>query len=185
MKELKIIYRDIEELIPYANNPRAISPEAVSKVAGSIAEFGFKNPVIVDGKDVLVTGHTRLQAARKLGLTHIPTIVADELSEAQIKAFRIADNKTAEFSEWDEELLKIEIDGLMDLDVDLDIDSLGFDTEALEKLFDESSPADPVDLSDKLVESYDVIISLDGEMEQEEIYNELMGRGFTCRVSTL
>jgi len=114
MSKLKIEYIDIDKLIPYVNNPR-VNDEAVDKVAGSIAEFGFKNPIIIDSENVIVAGHTRMKAARKLGLEEVPTIKVDDLTDAQIKAFRIADNKTAEFAEWDMELLEIELEDLGDM----------------------------------------------------------------------
>ena len=109
----------VEDLIPYINNPRN-NKNAVDKVASSISEFGFKNPIFVDKNNVVVNGHTRLLASKKLGLKEVPVIVIDDLSEAQIKAFRIADNKTSEYAEWNEELLKLELDQLEDMDFNLD-----------------------------------------------------------------
>ena len=108
-----------EELIPYDNNPR-FNAGAVDKVAESIKEFGFKVPIIVDSKNVIVTGHTRLMAANKLGMEEVPVIVADDLTDGQIKAFRIADNRVAEFSEWDFEKLEVELAGLADTDFNLE-----------------------------------------------------------------
>ena len=103
----------VEQLIPYINNPRR-NDEAVDKVKASIQEFGFKVPLVIDKNNVVVTGHTRLKAAKLLGMEEVPCVVADDLTEAQIKAFRIADNRVAEYAEWDEELLKIELDELED-----------------------------------------------------------------------
>lgn len=114
MNKLKIEYMKTDKLIPYINNPR-INDSAVDKVAGSIAEFGFRNPIIIDKENVIVAGHTRLLSARKLGLEEVPTIQVGDLTEQQIKAFRIADNKTSEFAEWDMELLEIELEGLDDI----------------------------------------------------------------------
>ena len=114
MRQLKIEYLETDKLIPYINNPR-INDNAVDAVAGSIAEFGFKNPIIVDRNNVIIAGHTRLLAARKLGLDQVPVIRAEDLTEKQVKAFRIADNKTAELSEWDDELLAMELEGLEDM----------------------------------------------------------------------
>ena len=96
--------------IPYARNPRKISDQAVASVAGSIKEFGFKSPIIVDAEGVIINGHTRLRAAMSLGLTEVPVIVASDLTPAQAQAYRLADNRVAEFSEWDAELLKIELE---------------------------------------------------------------------------
>ena len=104
MRQLKIEYLKTDNLVPYINNPR-INDNAVDVVAGSIAEFGFRNPIIVDKNNVIIAGHTRLLAAKKLGLAEVPVIRADDLTETQVKALRIADNKTAELAEWDTEML--------------------------------------------------------------------------------
>ncbi|NLI61193.1 MAG: ParB N-terminal domain-containing protein [Clostridiales bacterium] len=120
MSKLKIEYMNIDKLIPYINNPR-INDNAVDKVAASIKEFGFKNPIIVDKENVIIAGHTRLLASRKLDLKEVPTIKVEDLTETQIKAFRIADNKTSEFAEWDIELLNIELE-----EIDFDMEKFGF-----------------------------------------------------------
>ena len=111
---MKIIMKDVADLIPYINNPRK-NDDAVDMVASSINNFGFKVPIVIDGNNEIVSGHTRLKAAKKLGLEKVPCIVADDLSEQQIKAFRIADNKVSELAVWDNDLLKIELDGLQDV----------------------------------------------------------------------
>ena len=108
-----------DKLIPYVNNPRH-NEDAVEKVMASIHEFGFKVPLVIDKNNVVVTGHTRLKAAKKLGIEEVPCVVADDLSDAQIKAFRIADNKVSEYAEWDEDLLKIELEQLEEMDFNLD-----------------------------------------------------------------
>lgn len=127
-KGVKMKTREIKitDLKPYENNPRRNGP-AVDKVAASIKEFGFKVPIVVDKDLVIVCGHTRLKAAEKLGLDKVPCVVADDLTEDQIKAFRLADNKTAEFAEWDIEKLIDELDEL----TNFDISAFGFDLEAL------------------------------------------------------
>ena len=106
---MKVINTKIEKLIPYARNPRN-NQGAVDKVASSIKEFGFRQPIVVDPEYVVVAGHTRLLASQKLGLSEVPVHVAENLTEQQIKAFRLADNRTAEESEWDLELLKLELE---------------------------------------------------------------------------
>lgn len=126
VSKLKIEYISIDELIPYINNPR-LNDGAVDKVASSIKNFGFKNPIIIDKGNEIIAGHTRLKAARKLGLEEVPTIKVDDLTEKQIKAFRIADNKTSELAEWDMELLEVEFD-------DLDDVFTGFSTDEIDKL---------------------------------------------------
>ena len=114
---LKIEYVDIENIKPYEKNPRK-NDEAVEYVANSIKEFGFKVPIIVDENNIIVTGHTRYKASQKLGLKEVPIIRADDLNEEQIKAFRIADNKVSEQSNWDYELLDLELDDILDLDME-------------------------------------------------------------------
>lgn len=129
---MQIEYIDIEKVIPYANNPRHNDGEAVDRVASSIAEYGFKNPIIIDKDNVIVAGHTRLKAAKKLGLDKVPIIKADDLTPAQIKAFRLAENRVSEYATWNNELLSIELEGLQDLDFDLDL--TGFEDWELENL---------------------------------------------------
>ena len=129
---MQIEYIATDKLIPYANNPRNNDGEAVDRVAASIKEYGFKNPIIVDKENVIVAGHTRYKAAKKLNLDTVPVIKADDLTPAQIKAFRIADNKVAEYSSWDNELLSFELEGLQDLDFDLDL--TGFEQSELDGL---------------------------------------------------
>ena len=113
---IEIVMRKIGELKPYETNPRH-NDMAVDAVAASIQQFGFKNPVIIDKDGVIVAGHTRYKAAKKLGITDIPCISADDLSDEQIKAFRLADNKTAELAEWDEDLLGKEMQGIINIDM--------------------------------------------------------------------
>lgn len=123
--EIKVTMRKLAELVPYENNPRDNS-KAVEAVAESIKEFGFKNPIIVDKGDVIVAGHTRYKAAEKLGLDEVPVIVADDLSDEQVKAFRLADNKTAELAEWNFDLLETELADISKIDMS----AFGFDIEA-------------------------------------------------------
>jgi site-specific DNA-methyltransferase (adenine-specific) len=122
---MKIQEWELTQIKPYENNPRK-NDAAVDKVAASIQEFGFKVPIIVDRNGVIVAGHTRLKAAEKLGLKTAPVIVAEDLNDEQVKAFRLADNKTAEFAEWDIESLESE---LIDIS-DIDMDQFGFDMDA-------------------------------------------------------
>ncbi len=122
MDNLKIVYKKTEDLIPYVNNPRN-NDGAVEKVASSIENFGFKVPIVVDGDNEIIAGHTRLKAAKKLGMDEVPCIVADDLSDGQIKAFRLADNRVAEFAEWDFNQLGAE---LAELD-DWEMSDFGFE----------------------------------------------------------
>jgi ParB-like chromosome segregation protein Spo0J len=116
MENLKITYKAISEIKEYDKNPRK-NDGAVDKVAASIKEFGFKNPIIIDKNGIIIAGHTRLKAAKKLGFDKVPTILADDLTEQQAKAFRIADNKVSEFADWDDELLFQELGDIPDIDM--------------------------------------------------------------------
>lgn len=114
MLNKKIVEKNINDIIPYENNPRH-NENAVDAVANSIKEFNFQNPIIIDKDNVIIAGHTRLRAARKLGLEKVPCIVADDLTPEQVKAFRLADNKVGELAGWDflkldEELSHLNID---------------------------------------------------------------------------
>lgn len=122
MEKTKVTYMSVDSLIPYANNPR-LNDNAVDAVAASIKEFGFKVPIVVDGENVIINGHTRLKAAHKLGLKQVPVIVADDLTPEQVKAFRLADNKTSELAEWDLGKLDIELGSI----ADIDMTDFGFD----------------------------------------------------------
>ena len=113
---MNIVELSIHDLVPYENNPRN-NIEAVEYVANSIEKFGFKVPIVVDINNVIVAGHTRYMASKKLGLETVPCIVADDLTEEQIKAFRLADNKVSEIATWDDELLAIELSDIVDIDM--------------------------------------------------------------------
>lgn len=123
---MEIIEKFTKELIPYANNPRE-NDGAVDAVAASIKEFGFKVPVIIDKDNVIVAGHTRIKAAGKLGIDKVPCIVADDLTEEQIKAFRLADNKVGELAQWDFTKLEEELKDLNDMDLDFSMSDFGFE----------------------------------------------------------
>lgn len=125
----KIEQWEIGRLIPYARNPRK-NDHAVDKIASAIREFGFKVPIIAKSNGDVVDGHLRLKAAQKLGMDTVPVVIADDLSDAQIKAFRLSVNKMAEIAEWDDELLHLELDELRDVDFDLDL--TGFDAEDID-----------------------------------------------------
>jgi ParB-like chromosome segregation protein Spo0J len=122
----------LERLIPYARNPRTHTEEQVAQIAASIAEFGFVNPVLVGADGVIIAGHARVMAARKLGLTEVPVIVLDHLSQAQRRALVIADNRLAQNAGWDEEMLRVELEALREDDFNLDL--LGFADEEIEAL---------------------------------------------------
>lgn len=135
---MNIIMKNINDITPYENNPRN-NINAVQVVANSIREFGFKNPIVVDKDNVIINGHTRYLAAKSLELNEVPVLVADDLSEEQVKAFRIMDNKSSEFAEWDYEKLVAEI---KDIEIaDFDVELTGFDIfeiEALNSTYDKA-----------------------------------------------
>ena len=139
-RDLAIDYRPIEALIPYARNARTHSEAQVALIAGSIREYGFTNPVLVDGENGIIAGHGRVMAARQLGLAQVPVIELAHLSEAQKRAYILADNRLAEQAGWDKELLALELGDLQEMAVDLT--SLGFEVGELEALL-RSGEADP------------------------------------------
>lgn len=124
---MEIVYKKLNEIKPYEKNPRK-NDEAVEYVANSIKEFGFKVPIVIDKNGIIVTGHTRYKAAKKLGLEEVPTIMADDLSEEQIKAFRLADNKVSEKAKWNKDLLMSEL-----FDLEMDMEQFGFEEEKKEE----------------------------------------------------
>lgn len=128
----EIVYKSLDEIKEYENNPRQ-NDEAVEYVANSIKEFGFRNPIILDKDNVIIAGHTRYKASQQLKLKEVPCIYANDLTEEQVKAFRLADNKVGEIAEWDDDLLKIELDDILDIDMS----DLGFDDIDLEEVYDE------------------------------------------------
>jgi DNA modification methylase len=130
---MKIELRKLSDIKPYENNPR-LNDDAVEAVAASICEFGFRQPIVVDAEGVIICGHTRYKAALKLGLEKVPVHVAKDLTPEQIKAYRIADNKTNELSDWNYDLLPIELGELQGMNYDLGL--LGFDQDELAKLLD-------------------------------------------------
>lgn len=130
---LQIEMWTLDRVRPYENNPR-VNDGAVDAVAASIQEYGFSQPIVVDSDSVIIVGHTRLKAAQKLGLERVPVVVASHLTPDQVRAYRIADNKTAEIAEWNYDLLPIELSALQDANYDLGL--LGFSAEELAKLMD-------------------------------------------------
>ena len=140
-EETRIIYMDVADLKAYEKNPRKNGP-AVEKVAASIREFGFKVPVVIDRDRTIICGHTRVMAARKLKIWRVPCIVADDLTEDQVRAYRLADNKVAEFAEWDVDLLEGELDA-----IGIDMTQFGFELfsrkEVVEDDFDPEPPEEP------------------------------------------
>ncbi|MFQ8698415.1 MAG: ParB N-terminal domain-containing protein, partial [Peptoniphilus harei] len=136
MKEGLLQYelKNVDELIPYINNARTHTDEQINKVAASIKEFGFLNPILISDENVITAGHCRLLAAKKLGLKKVPCILENHLTEAQRKAYVLADNKLSLDAGWDEELLRVEIESLEDYGFNVEL--TGFSEEELDQLFD-------------------------------------------------
>ena len=132
MAEVKTV--GINEVIPYEKNPRR-NEKAVEAVANSIKEFGWKNPIIVDKDMVIISGHTRRLAALKLGLKTVPVVIADDMTDEQVRAFRLADNRVASFSTWDEEKLKQEIGEISSID----LSDFGFKQDDIQDVFREQA----------------------------------------------
>ena len=159
-----IEYVSLDKIIEYINNPRN-NEAAVDRVAASIAEFGFNVPLVLDKDNVIITGHTRYKAAKKLKLDEVPCVYAEGLTKAQVKAYRIADNKVSEYASWDKELLALEIEQLEDEAYNLEL--TGFDMDEIEKMLNPPEPKE-TDLSDEVAETYEVIIECVNETEQEQ-----------------
>lgn len=149
MTALKIEHRPPGDLKPYARNARTHSPKQIAEIAASITAFGFNNPILVDKDNGIVAGHGRVEAAKLLGLVSVPTIRLEHLTEAQKRAYILADNKLAEKADWDREILAIELQNLMELDLDFDISATGFELPEIDVLIDElnapPAKADPAD----------------------------------------
>ncbi len=172
----------VEDLIPYVNNSRKHSDEQVAQIAASIKEFGWTNPILIDGEKGIIAGHGRLMAARKLEMSEVPVIELNHLTPTQKKALIIADNKLALNADWEQELLKIEIQALSDDDFNITL--LGFDEIELGKMFDEMDEEDDIK-AQNYNEVFNIIVECEDEAEQEKIFNRLNTEGYKCRVQSL
>jgi DNA modification methylase len=157
---MKVAKRKIKDVIPYENNPR-LNDDAVDAVAKSLQEFGWRQPIVVDSDGVIIVGHTRWKAALKLGLKEAPVHVATDLTEAQVKAYRLADNQTASIAEWDYDLLPIEIGQLQNMGFDIPI--IGFSEDALAEIMD-PGVADGLTDPDAVPEPPDEAITKTGDI---------------------
>ena len=158
----RIEHWPLERLIPYARNPRTHSDAQVAQIAASIAEFGFNNPILVDTKAGIIAGHGRLLAARKLQLHQVPVIVLDHLSEAQKRAYILADNQLALNAGWDEELLRVELAALQAEDFNISL--IGFEDEELARLLAAQDPAEGLTDEDAVPEVAEVTVSVTGDV---------------------
>ena len=174
----------VADLIPYLRNSRTHSDEQVTKIAASIKEFGFLNPVIVDGTNGIIAGHGRVMAAKKLGLEEVPVIEATHLTDAQRRAYVIADNRLALDAGWDEEMLRIEFAELEGLGFDLEL--TGFDADelsaamGLDEELDGEAPS--IDGGIDYQEKFAIIVECADEANQQATFERLDSMGFTCKV---
>ena len=152
-RRLSVVYQDVDALKPRATNPRTHSKKQITQIAGAIRRFGFTNPVLVDDANGIIAGHGRVEAAKVLGLDQVPTVRLSAMSEAEIRAYVIADNRLAENAGWDRGLLGLELQYLTELDIDFDVTLTGFELPEIDLLIGELSlEANENDAADALVE---------------------------------
>tara|TARA_R110002060_G_scaffold51259_2_gene62137 strand:- start:76 stop:630 length:555 start_codon:yes stop_codon:yes gene_type:complete len=176
--------KSINDLIPYANNSRTHSDEQVNQIASSIKEFGFTNPVLIDEQGGLIAGHGRVMAAKKLNLDEVPSIELKGLTEAQKKAYIIADNQLPLNAGWDFDMLKLELEALNEMEFDIDL--LGFDDEFMNDLFETvDDEVEPELKEDDYCEKFNVIVECNNENQQEIVYAKLQAEGYVCQVQSL
>ena len=179
-----IVSRKVEDLIPYARNSRTHSDEQVAQIAASVREFGWTNPVLVDGENGIIAGHGRVLAARKLGMDEVPCIELSGMDENQRRAYIIADNKLALNAGWDDELLAIELGELNAAEFDMAL--IGFDAGELSAAMglDEEldGEAPKIDEGIDYKEKFAVIVDCADEADQQATFERLDSMGFTCKV---
>lgn len=179
-----IVSRKVEDLIPYARNSRTHSDAQVAQIAASVREFGWTNPVLVDGENGIIAGHGRVLAARKLGMEEVPCIELAGLTDTQRRAYIIADNKLALNGGWDDELLALELGELHAADFDMAL--LGFDAGELSAAMglDEELDGDAPKIDEGIdyKEKFAIIVECADEAEQQATFERLDGMGFTCKV---
>ena len=172
----------VSDLIPYARNARTHSEQQVAQIAGSIQEFGFNNPVLIDAQNSIIAGHGRVLAAGRLKLQTVPCIRLTHLSDAQRRAYILADNRIALNSGWDTEMLANELSDLHADDIDLGL--MGFDADELAKLLALESGETQQDTNEGLSVGdieYRVVTITQGEADQSQLITELEGRGYKCQ----
>ena len=174
MEKIQIVYKKIGDLKPYKKNAKKHPKEQVERIANSIKEFGFTQPVIIDKDNCVVAGHGRILGAKKAGLKTIPTVKLESLTEEQIKAYRLVDNKTNE-SDWDFSLLDEEL-GILAQDIDMEL--FGFDTDMTDEELEEAIK----EVTFKVKEKHLVIVECKTEDETYKLENKLKQKGYKCEV---
>ena len=176
---IEIQYKATEDLIPYARNSRTHSAEQVAQIAASIREFGWTNPILIDGDNGIIAGHGRVLAAHKLGESQVPTIELSHMSDIQKRAYIIADNKLALNAGWDNDMLALEIDDLKEAGYDIGL--TGFNIDEISALNENENinndHKEPIDESRNLL-----MIECQGERELETLFEEMQKRGFECKI---
>jgi ParB-like chromosome segregation protein Spo0J len=178
--QLKVEQWPIERLIEYARNPRH-NDDVIPQMKAAIQEFGFRIPIVAKSDGTVVDGHLRLKAAREMGLTEVPVALADELTDTQVKAFRLLANQSANWAKWDTELLKLEIEDLKLAEFDVEMIGLDLATFEAPEIEELPSPPKEQEYSEKL----SIIVECASETQQEELFLELQSRGLKCRVQSL
>lgn len=178
----KVERRKITDLIPYARNSRTHSDAQVAQIAASIKEWGFTNPILVDDSGQIIAGHGRVLAARKLGMSELPVMVVREWTEAQKRAYVIADNKLALNAGWDDEMLALEFSELGNLGFDLEL--TGFEMNDIANLLDKQEEIPNLE-EQQYSEVFNVIVVCQNEEEQEKVFNKLDAEGYKCRAQSL
>lgn len=178
---LKVEMWPVNKLAEYARNPRKNDAQ-VERMVSAIKEFGFRIPIVVTSDGTIVDGHLRYKAARRLEMEEVPVALADDLSEAQVKAFRILANRSANWAQWDNELLQLEFRDLTDWNFDLQM--TGFNGEEILNILNEpqGGPEPAPDTSGGYSEQYGVIVMCHDEAHQEHVYNKLMSEGYSVKV---
>lgn len=175
MQKLEIVYKNIDDLLPYINNARTHDEMQINQIASSIKEFGFNSPIAIDNDNMILCGHGRLLGAKKLGLKEVPTVCLSHLTPQEKKAYILADNKIALNSGWDFDLLKLEFENLKSVDFDLEL--TGFNSEEIENILnsedegtsenEESSDDLDLDFLDGFLEKYNIIVECENQEEAE------------------
>lgn len=168
--KLQIVYKNVDDLIPYARNAKIHDENNINLIAGSIKSFGFNNPVLLDGENGIIAGHGRVLASKKLGIKQIPTIELQGLSDAEKRAYIIADNRLTEKSEWDKDMLGLELADLKALNIDLD--SIGFNESEVEELLGAEAEFPEIDDRDApLTKTFTV--NYDNAEDYEEVISKI------------
>ena len=177
MTKLHITYKPTQDLVAYFNNSRTHSDAQIDQIVESIKQFGWTNPILLDGKNGVIAGHGRLLAAIKMDTEQVPTIDLTHLSDVQKRAYIIADNKLALNAGWDEVALANEIKDLEDFDLSL----LGFSEDDIDRYLGENADDDDAGKDHDFAESYEIILECASEYEQRQILEEFTQRGIKCK----